>query len=58
MANLMTRLPLAAFTPGYEAGASAAPNSMAGRAMLSQEEALARQRGVIDRLRERGVFQD
>lgn len=58
MANLLTRLPLAAFTPGYEAGASAEPNAMAGRGMLSQEEALARQRGVIDRLRERGVFQD
>lgn len=58
MANLMTRLPLAAFTPGYEAGASAEPNSMAGRGMLSQEESLTRQRGVIDRLRERGVFQD
>ena len=58
MANLMTRLPLAAFTPGYETGVSAEPNAMAGRGMLSQDEAIARQRGVIERLRERGVFRD
>jgi predicted amidohydrolase len=58
MANLLTRLPLAAFTPGYETGVSAEPNAMAGRGMLSQEEAIARQRSVIEQLRERGVFQD
>lgn len=58
MANLLSRLPLAAFTPGYDDAASAAPNSMAGRGMLSQAEALDRQRSVIDQLRERGVFQD
>ncbi len=56
MANLRTRLPLAAFTPGYETGAGAEPNAMAGRAMLSQEEAIARQRAMIERLREGGVL--
>lgn len=58
MANLMTRLPLTAFTPGYQGATSAEPNSMAGRGMLSQSEALERQRSVIERLRDRGVFQD
>jgi predicted amidohydrolase len=58
MANLMTRLPLAAFTPGYEGGAGAEPNAMAGRGMLSQDEALTRQRAMIERLRERGVLQE
>lgn len=58
MANLMSRLPLAAFTPGYEAGVGAEPNAMAGRAMLSQDEAIARQRSMIERLRARGVFQE
>ena len=58
MANLLTRLPTQAFEPGYAAGGSAEPNAMADRAMLSQEEALARQRGVIEGMRERGVFQD
>ena len=58
MANLMSRLPLAAFTPGYERAASAEPNAMAGRGMLSQDEAIARQRAVIERLRARGVFQE
>lgn len=55
MANLRTRLPLAAFTPGYETGAGAEPNAMAGRGMLSQEEALTRQRAMIERLREGGM---
>ncbi len=58
MANVLTRLPTEAFEPGYEAGGSAEPNAMAGRAMLSQEEALARQRAVIEGMRERGVFQE
>ena len=58
MANLMSRLPLAAFTPGYENGVGAQPGAMEGRGMLRQEEAIARQRAVIERLRERGVFQE
>jgi hypothetical protein len=31
---------------------------MAGRGMLSQDEAIARQRSVIDRMRQAGAFQD
>ena len=58
MANVLTRLPTQAFEPGYETGGSAEPNAMADRGMLSQEEALARQRSVIEGMRERGVFQD
>lgn len=58
MANLLTRLPLDAFEPGYASAQSAQPNAMDGRAMLSQDEALARQRATIDALRERGVFQN
>ena len=58
MANVLTRLPTQAFEPGYQAGGSAEPNAMADRGMLSQQEALARQRSVIESMRERGVFQD
>jgi predicted amidohydrolase len=57
MANLLTRLPLDAFEPGYAGKVSAEPNAMAGRGMLSQSEALARQRAVISRMRDQGVFQ-
>ncbi len=58
MANLLTRLPLDAFEPAYADHRSAEPNAMAGRGMLSQPEALARQREVISRMRDQGVFQE
>ncbi len=58
MANMTSRLPLAAFAQTYAGTTRATPNSMAGRAMLSQDEALARQRAVIDRMREGGVLKD
>jgi len=56
MSNLLTRLPLAAFAPGYEAGVSQEPNAMADGRMLTQGEAIERQRGRIAALRDAGVF--
>jgi len=57
MANLSSRLPLAAFAPAYAGTTRAEPNAMAGRAMLSQDEAIARQRAVIERMRSEGVLE-
>jgi hypothetical protein len=57
MANLQSRLPLAAFAPAYAQTERATPNAMAGRGMLSQDEALARQRAVIARMRSEGVLE-
>ncbi|MGJ3230863.1 MAG: nitrilase-related carbon-nitrogen hydrolase [Oceanicaulis sp.] len=57
MANLTSRLPLAAFAPAYTGAVRAEPNAMAGRAMLTQDEALARQRAVIERMRADGVLE-
>jgi predicted amidohydrolase len=56
MSNLLTRLPLAAFAPGYEAGVSQEPNAMADGRMLTQGEAIERQRRRIEALRDAGVF--
>ncbi|MFW5659968.1 MAG: nitrilase-related carbon-nitrogen hydrolase [Oceanicaulis sp.] len=57
MANLQSRLPLAAFAPAYSGTTRAEPNAMADRGMLSQDEALARQRAVIERMRADGVLE-
>ncbi|MEQ8404270.1 MAG: nitrilase-related carbon-nitrogen hydrolase [Oceanicaulis sp.] len=57
MANLQSRLPLAAFAPAYAETERARANAMAGRGMLSQDESLARQRAVIERMRADGVLE-
>lgn len=58
MANMQSRLPLAAFAPTYAETTRATPNTMAGRPMLSQQEALARQRAVIERMRADGLLEE
>ena len=52
--NALSRLPLAAFAPGY-AGERAQPNGMADGRMLERAQVLERQRAVIDRLARDGV---
>ncbi|NBC23375.1 MAG: nitrilase, partial [Gammaproteobacteria bacterium] len=56
MANVLSRQPFGAYEEAYEGTDWAQPGAMTGGRMLSRDEVIARQRGVIERLRQYGVL--
>ncbi|MEM1020449.1 MAG: nitrilase-related carbon-nitrogen hydrolase [Pseudomonadota bacterium] len=58
MANMLSRLPMDAFEPGYAAAEHYGPNRLSDGKMQGRKEALGAQRKVIEGLRERGVFEE
>ncbi|MEO0411989.1 MAG: nitrilase-related carbon-nitrogen hydrolase [Pseudomonadota bacterium] len=58
MANMLSRLPMDAFGPGYSAAEHYGPNRLKDGKMQGRKEALGAQRAVIDALKDKGVLQD
>jgi hypothetical protein len=56
MGNLLSRQPFAAYEGAYAQTDWAKPNAMAGGSMLNQQQAIARQRAVIEQLIADGVI--